>query len=242
MKKVIKTISIIMAMEAEAAGLIKSLALIETTSQKTQGEPRHPFRFYESSVGIAPKITVTVLGKDPRYNVDNIGTEPAAVATFATVSKYKPDLLISAGTAGSFQTAGAEIGKPYLSRKACYFHDHRIPISGWSEFGNGAYPTFDVSKIANQLGIDQGDVSSGNSLDFTDKDLARIHANGAILKEMEAGAVAWVAFITETPIFTLKTVTNLIDTNPDSSTEFQKNFDVAVTSLTENLRAVLALF
>ena len=234
-----KTISIIMAMEAEAAGLIKSLELKE---EKSVSGPRTPFRFYTSTSAQLPKITITVLGKDPRYNVDNIGTEPAAVATFVTVSQYKPDLLISAGTAGSFQSKGAVIGKAYLSRKACYFHDHRIPITGWNEFGNGAYPTHDVSQIAKQLGLELGDVSSGNSLDFTDQDIARIHANGAVLKEMEAGAVAWVGFITGTPMFTLKTVTNLIDTNPDSSSEFQKNFDVAVMSLTENLRGVLALF
>lgn len=40
---------------------------------------------------------------------------------------FKPDLLISAGTAGGFKAQGGTIGDVYIS-KAVMHHDRRIPI------------------------------------------------------------------------------------------------------------------
>jgi 5'-methylthioadenosine nucleosidase len=40
---------------------------------------------------------------------------------------FKPDLLISAGTAGGFKAQGGAIGNVYIS-KAVMHHDRRIPI------------------------------------------------------------------------------------------------------------------
>ena len=197
------------------------------------------FKFFRGVIHDKFEVTLAIPGKDPRFQMDSIGTEPAAVCTFALVNEFKPDLLINAGTCGSFANAGASVGKVYLSRSAFYFHDHRIPLAGWREFGLGGYPSVDVTALASRLGIETANVSSGNSLDYTSDEIATMKANGAILKEMEAGGIAWVSFITKTPFFALKSVTNLIDTNPDSPAEFEKNFAVAVAALSEK---VLALF
>lgn len=48
---------------------------------------------------------VIVPGKDGETGVDNVGTVPAAVATYAAIDKLKPDLLINAGTSGGFKVS-----------------------------------------------------------------------------------------------------------------------------------------
>lgn len=237
-------LSLIMAMESEAQGLIDALELKRLVPRPFY--ERLPLKFYHGIYQDCPtaslELTITIPGKDRRYQVDSIGTEPAAVAAFATVTEFQPDILVSAGTAGSFAKHGAAIGKVYLSDSAFYFHDHRIPLPGWDKFGKGAYPSLDVSHLARELSLSLGNVSSGNSLDFTEQDLAAIASHGAVLKEMEATAVAWVGYITGTPMFAIKSVTDLIDTHPDSPSEFQKNFTTAVTSLTEKTLAIIDAF
>jgi nucleoside phosphorylase len=234
-------LSLIMAMEAETQGLVDALTLKPFVPRPFY--ERLPLKFYRGIYRDRPmaslELTITVPGKDPRYQVDSIGTEPAAVAAFATVAEFHPDILVSAGTAGSFAKHGASIGKVYLSESAFYFHDHRIPLPGWDKFGKGAYPSLDVRLLARELSLSLGNISSGNALDFTDQDLAAIAAHGAILKEMEAAAVAWVGYITGTPVFAIKSVTDLIDTHPDSPSEFEKNFATAVTSLTDKTLAII---
>lgn len=229
-------ISFVVAMEQEAASLIQRLDL-----KKIVPNPKYEklqFVFYRGNYKDLD-ITITTPGRDPRYNVDSIGTEPAAVAAFATIMEFQPDLLINAGTAGSFAKHGASVGKVYLSDSAFYFHDHRIPIPGWEQFGKGAYPSLNVKNLAKKIGLETANVSSGNSLDYTERDLELMQQNGAILKEMEAGAIAWVAFVTKTPFFAIKSVTNLIDSNPDSPREFEKNFAIAAEQLTEKTLQVI---
>ncbi len=232
-----KKIAIVMAMEAEAQGIVKELELSRFVPRPFY--ENLPMQFFSGTYKNTFEIILCLPGLDSRHRVDQIGTEPSAVAAFATILEFHPDLLINAGTAGSFASKGASIGKVYLSKNMFYFHDHRIPIAGWDRFGLGEYPGLDVSSIAQRLNLDQANISSGNSLDFTQADLDRILESGAILKEMEAAGIAWAAFITQTPFFAIKSVTNLIDVNPDSSAEFSKNFAVAVAALNEKTLQVI---
>ena len=61
------------------------------------------------------------------HGVDNVGTVPAAVTAYLAVHEFKPDLVISIGTAGGFQAKGAAIGDVFLAT-AFANHDRRIPI------------------------------------------------------------------------------------------------------------------
>ena len=36
-------------------------------------------------------------------DVDNVGTVPSAVLTYAAIEAFKPDIIINAGTAGGFK-------------------------------------------------------------------------------------------------------------------------------------------
>jgi nucleoside phosphorylase len=233
-------ISLIFAMQAEADPVLAKLDL-----KKIQPDPFYqalPFGFYQGVFRDRLQLSVTIPGKDRRFAVDSIGTEPAAVAAFATIFHFRPQVLINSGTAGGFQGKGAEVGKVYLSDRHFAFHDHRIPLPGWDRFGQGMYPSADVSRLAAKLGLERANISSGNSLDFTDDELLRIEANQASLKEMEAAAIAWVAYTTHTPVFAIKSVTNLIDTNPDSPAEFEKNFALASSAMARETLRALDLF
>ena len=54
-------------------------------------------------------------------------------------------------------------------------------------------------------------VSSGNSLDYTEQDMAFMSSNKVAVKEMEAAAVAWVAAMFKAPMFCLKSITDIVD-------------------------------
>ena len=66
-------------------------------------------------------------GKDAEHSVDNVGTVPAALTTYLACQQYKPDLLISVGTAGGFKAQGAAIGDVFVGTTTVN-HDRRIPI------------------------------------------------------------------------------------------------------------------
>jgi nucleoside phosphorylase len=228
-----KRISLVIAMLSEAEPLIALLGLKKHSLGAFYDQLQ--FQIYSGVYKNKIHLSLILPGLDPRYQMDSIGTEPATVAAFIAIKELSPNIIISAGTAGSFKAVGAKVGKVYLSDKQFYFHDHRIPIPGWKEYGEGHYPSLNVKKMADELSIEVADVSSGSSLDFTDQDLNRIKENNAKLKEMEAAGVAWIAFVTHTPMFAIKSVTNLIDENQDSATEFTKNFAIAVESLTQTV-------
>ena len=70
---------------------------------------------------------MAVAGKCQLHGVDNVGTVPAAVTAYLAVHEFKPDLVISVGTAGGFKSKGAAIGDVFLAT-AFANHDRRIPI------------------------------------------------------------------------------------------------------------------
>ena len=212
-----------MAMEAEAAPLITELGLRPVSKP---AEPRLPFQVYQGNSG-ALKITLSLNGKDARRQVDNIGSEPAALNAYVLCREYAPDLLINAGTAGGFHKHGARIGDIYLSADAFRYHDHRIPIPGFEEYGIGSYPTLDTSALARKLGYKTGVVSTGNSLDYTDSCLKIMDSNQARVKEMEAAGIAWVVELMRVPFFAVKSITDIVDGEHPTAEEFLRNLELA---------------
>ena len=64
-------------------------------------EPPAPFVTH-SGHALGLDVTLVTLGKCKSTEVDNVGTVPAALATYLTLQAIQPDLLINAGTAGGF--------------------------------------------------------------------------------------------------------------------------------------------
>lgn len=217
---------LIAAMKAEGLPLASRLGLAPLEQS--------PYRFerWGKLIGGVP-VVLSFNGSDARFGNERVGLETAALNAMDSIARFNPKVVVNVGTAGSFADAGAEVGKVYLSGRRFYFHDHRIPLAGYEEFGRGNLPGLDVTDLARELGLEIQSISSGSSLDYVDRDLETLRGTGAILKEMEAGAIAFACDIASIPFFAMKSVTNLIDVRPDSASEFSTNLDKAVTTLTD---------
>jgi nucleoside phosphorylase len=231
----IEHVLILMAMRDEATPVIEALNLAPLADAL---DPRLPMRCYR---GILGRLTITlgIAGVDERYDVDNVGSEPAAVLALETIRSYAPDLVISAGTAGGFASRGANIATVYLSQSHFVFHDRHVPLDGFRESAIGGYPALDVSAMAQALAFPTGVISTGSSLEKSDRDLEVLGDNAAVAKEMEAAGIAWVAMLYGVPMLAVKSITNIVDQNNQSETEFVRNFTQASASLTQGLCSVL---
>ncbi len=65
-------------------------------------------------------------GKDDEYGVDLIGTVPAAISTYLALQTFKPDLLISAGTAGGFKSKARTCKDVLFFQITCFQGKKRI--------------------------------------------------------------------------------------------------------------------
>jgi len=222
-----RNIAIIMAMQSEAEFLIQSLHLRKEHQLFRAGIP---FEVYQGTLETV-RISLVTSGIDPDYRVDNVATVPAALMTYLAIEKFAPELVLNAGTAGGLSGQGCGIGDVYLSSGRFSFHDRRIPLPGFDQYGMGFYPAYDTSAVARELKLKTGAVSTGNSLDLLEKDMQIIQANQAIIKDMEAAAIAWVCRTLSVPMFAVKAITDLIDEDAPPETEFMKNLRLASTNL-----------
>jgi len=229
-------VAFVIAMRSEAEPLIKSLGLTAAVGIFPETVPFETFTGEFSG----RRILLTVGGIDEVHGIDNVASQPATLMTWLAIDRFKPDLVINAGTAGGMGRAGCEIGDVYLSGEVFRFHDRRIPLPRFREYGIGSYPSFDTSGLARQLGLKRGIISTGDSLDMTETDLVMIRVNGAVIKEMEAAAVAWVCRITRTPMFAVKAVTDLIDGRETPQKQFMANLRLAVDNLQDAIRRILS--
>lgn len=186
-------------------------------------------------------------GRCKVHSCNLVATTAAGVATYAAVQVFRPDLVISAGTAGGFSELGARIGDVYLSTK-CIFHARRIPIclpaqqsagrfreKHFEEYGFGHFRSPPLNGLARTIGVKQGIVSSSDCLDCSEIDLQLLRSEGAVVKEMEAAAVAWVCQVLGTPFFALKSITDIVDGPLNSEEEFYSNLMLASDSLQQKL-------
>jgi len=231
----INHVSILMAMESEASPLIKILNLNRQDNTFRKGIP------FETYQGHFENLLVTLItsGKDKDYQVDNIATQPATLMAHLAIERFRPDIIINAGTAGGLAQYGCKIGDVYLSEGEFCFHDRRIPIPGFDRYGVGSYPSIDPSFIAKKLSLKTGRISTGNSLDLTPKDLEVMKSNGAVVKEMEAAGIAWVCKIMSTQVLAIKAITDLIDVETLTEVQFSKNFLLASNNLQKCVPKIL---
>ncbi|RWR81737.1 5'-methylthioadenosine/S-adenosylhomocysteine nucleosidase 2 [Cinnamomum micranthum f. kanehirae] len=235
-EKPISTIVIIIAMQAEALPLIKKFQLSEThDSLFPKGVPW--IRYH----GIYKNLHINLIwpGKDLSFGVDSVGTISASLVTYASIQALKPDLIINAGTSGGFKAKGACIGDVFLASDVA-FHDRRIPIPVFDQYGIGARKIFSTPNILKELNLKEGKLSTGDSLDMSPHDEVSIVANNATLKDMEGAAVAYVADLLSVPAILVKAVTDIVDGDKPTAEEFLKNLvavtaalDVAVTQVVD---------
>ena len=220
-------ICFIVAMAEEAAPLIKHFALHEIEKPFSDFLPMKIF----TSDGIHPQISLVLNGHDENFDVDNIGTQAAVLSSFLAIEHLSPDLIINAGTAGGFQEKGLEIGDVVLARDRVWFHDRRIPIPKFNEYGLGGYPIEALIDESAIPGLKSGVISTGNSFDFTTQDLELMNELNVSIKDMEAAAIAWTCQLAGIPLIIIKGVTDFVGFNHVSEVQFMENF----RKTTENL-------
>ncbi len=236
----VRRVTVIMAMEAEAGPLraaldaqpIDSPAWAEALPCRLALAPARDGR---------PEVVLAVNGRDPITGVDCIGTSAAALTTHvALAARPQPaELVLSVGTAGGWNRAGASIGDVYFAWDRFVCHDRRIDIPGFDLFGRGDLPAADLRSHAKALGCRTGVVTTGDSLDESPTDQALIEASGAEVKEMEAAAVAWVAHLHGLPVGAVKAITDLVDSPVATPEQFTANLASAAAALRQTTIALL---
>eukprot|EP00211_Chloroparvula_japonica_P008156 CAMPEP_0119137568 /NCGR_PEP_ID=MMETSP1310-20130426/23877_1 /TAXON_ID=464262 /ORGANISM="Genus nov. species nov., Strain RCC2339" /LENGTH=311 /DNA_ID=CAMNT_0007128671 /DNA_START=80 /DNA_END=1012 /DNA_ORIENTATION=+ len=242
-----KKVLVLVAMEQEAMPIINQYGLRRVEpSPFVAGAPMVAHRgWYDPNAGADSimELFVTWAGHDPRFKSNNVGTVAASVSTYASVSLFKPDLVISAGTAGGMGSMGARVGDVYLSTK-CVFHARRIPEAheggGFEEYGFGHFRSPPLARLVAAVpGLKQGIISTGDSLDCSPTDQELMRTEGACVKEMEAAACAWVCQHARVPFFALKAITDIVDGPRPTAREFYSNLSLASSNLNLKLRLVL---
>lgn len=229
----IKKVLLVVAMDTEAAPIIKSLGLQQIPLQNTN--INLPMQYYAGKY-LNLDIFMVINGKDPRYHVQNIGTQAATLATYLGINQFHPDLVISIGTAGGLQETGARIHDIYLSKKI-YFFDHRIP-GKFQQYAWGDYSSAILTGLNNLNHLKTGIICSGNSFDNNKTDARIIKQEGCNAIDMEAAAVAWVSQLTKTPMIAVKGITDYKGASDDFQ-QFTANFAVVTDSLAINLQQIL---
>lgn len=80
-------------------------------------------------------------------------------------------------------------------------------------------------------GLQQGVVSTGNSLDFVEEDMKLMQEGKTAVKDMESAAVAYVCRLWSTPMLAIKAVTDIVDGGKAPQEEFLENLHKASEAL-----------
>jgi 5'-methylthioadenosine nucleosidase len=232
------SVLIVVAMEAEAAPFVERLKLQKRDDFFPSQVPFVAF----SGEHEGCNLTVVTNGKDSVYgsDVDNVGTVPASLVTFLSLSQPGADidLVLNAGTCGGFQRKGAEIGNVFLTTGVAN-HDRRIPIPPFIPYGIGRLESVAAPNLAALHSFKTGVCTTGNSLDKTVQDDEHMLANDASVKDMEAAAIIWSAQMFNTPYLGVKVVTDIVDGDRPTHEEFMENLGTAAESLQDALPKVI---
>lgn len=189
---------------------------------------------------IKKRNVYVVTNKINANNIARVATQPAAVATWEIINKLSPELIINAGTAGGYKSKQAKIGTVFLCDKYAVYHDRRIPLdNNWISYGKGYYPCIPLDNISKQIGVLKGNISTGNSLDLGPTDEKVISQMNISIKDMEAAAIADIANITGTKFTAIKSVTDIVDKDADTATQFNENFSIATKNLANKLTLLI---
>lgn len=233
LSKPINHVAFIFAMVAEAQHTIKRLGL----APKDEHAAHLPAQFYGGDVD-GLKVTLVINGEDAAFKCDRVGTVAAALTTQALLMRTSPDLLVTAGTAGSFKALGGAIGDVFVIDKFIY-HDRRIAIPGFAAYGVRPTAALPTPHLLQETGWKSGVCSTGDSLDSTAADLELMAQFKVVVKEMEAATVAEVAGLFGVPVLALKTVTDIVDDETPNHETFMANLASASQKLQDAIPELL---
>ncbi|MDF2534797.1 MAG: mtnN [Bacillales bacterium] len=216
-------IGIIGAMEEEVALLKEN---IEITDEVTVGT----CRYY---IGKMHGVEVVLL-------LSGIGKVNAAMSTAILLEKFKPDYIINAGSAGGF-SKGLKVGDIVISTEVVH-HDVDITAFGYVHGQVAQLPptyqadekllelAFEIASKIEGVNAEKGLIASGDIFIHTPEQRATIHGHFPELKagEMEAAAVAQVAFQFNVPFVIARSLSDIAGDNSGIS------FDKYIKKAAEN--------
>ena len=223
----VKTIAVIIAMEAEAAPLVEHLGLKKAEPSPFPGPL--PAVVYSGAVGGAT-VHVCTNGPARGFGVDSVGTVPAALTAYHICQTLKPDLLVNAGTAGGFKAKGGAIGDVYLAT-AFKNHDRRIPIPGFDTYGIGAADAAPCPNLRAAMGFKDGVVSTGNSPRRPRRRPRRHQGERRVRQGDGSRRIAHVTTMFDIPFIAVKAITDIVDGDKPTQDEFLENLGAAAKAL-----------
>jgi len=224
-------ILMLFAMEEEAQPVINSLYAVPIDRNEYPIDPHLPMQAYHAKSQQDKQIFIAVFGKltVSEVRIDFVGLQSATLNSWEAIRLFNPDLVMSVGTAGGNEKLGANVGDIYIS-SCIKYHDRRIPIPGYREFGIGSYPCLEVPNLIREFNFKEGIFSSGNSFDSEGNDLKQFNENGAVIKDMETAAVAEVAKMKGMKILGVRGVTDLLG-EPSSVEVFFSNLSMVTNKI-----------
>ncbi len=236
----IHRIGFIFAMRAEGAGLIDRLGLQE----RGRLDPDLPACWFSGRVEGGPdgrdlEVAIAFAGEDPQHGCDRIGTTPATLTAYLLCREFRPDLLINAGTCGGFQRAGASIGSIFVGGGDFLFHDRRIPLPKFDEFGIGRIPALVDESVRAALGAESGIISTGDSFAPTAEERVFFERERVTCKEMEAASLAGLSRDLGIRFLAVKAVTDLVDHPEPEESAFARNLSRVSQILEDRLIQLL---
>lgn len=234
--RIFRRVAFVFAMEVEGRAFAEQLGLTD----RGRLDPDLPATWLEGDLPMADggslAIAAGFAGFDQEAGCDRIGTDAAGLATYLLCRKFNPDLLVNAGTCGGFQERGVGVGDVFIGQEAFLFHDRRIPIPGFREYGLGRIPACPLAGLCEVLSARPGVVSTGDSFASSSEEMAFFSSEKVVAKEMEAAAIARLAKDLDIPFVALKAVTDLVDLPLQASDEmFERNLKEVAGILQERL-------
>jgi len=236
----ITKIVILMAMQDEADPIIKELKLNPCEIGLDHRLNLHTFKgtLQEQNTAAEFELVLVAQGFCRRFTecpVSQVGTQAATRATMEICNKLEPQLIITAGTAGGYPLKGAQVGDVFVSTDQISYHNRDIPLPGYEAYGKGNYECLEIPSVTSELNLKSSIISTGDSLRPSDRDEIMIAENKAIIKDMEAAAVAETALLFGVSVLAVKSVTNQIGLYND----FKPNFQIAIKNLAEKIPEIL---
>ena len=228
-------ILLIFAMEEEAKKTVEHFGF-----DRTETKSKLPYNLFKKVI-LGHTVFLSNLGVDPRFNVNSVGTVPAALTTFDLLCKNEFDLVINPGTAGGFKSRGGKIGDIYLPTKVL-FHHREIPMGLYEPYGVGSYIPFDVNSLKSELSFKEGVFSTSDSLICRDHEAEFLEKHHVVVKEMEAGAISYVCEQFSVSYLGVKSITDIVDGGRVTADEFMENLETASANLQEFLEKLLNHF
>ena len=223
------TILTLIAMDKEGKNFADNNGFVR--SKKTLSTPEVPAEIYEKKISDSCSQILVISGRCPLHGVNRIGPSINLLAMTA-IHTFKPDYLINAGFAGGFAKHAAVIGDVYIGNGRVFNHDRLFTDDDlYKAYCEGGFPVFDSSEIAAAIDAKTGQITSSGSMLASNEEKLNMERFGSTVKDMEAAAIAEVAFLMHVPFIPIKVISDYVDHPSCSQEQFNSNYPQLVAML-----------